>query len=80
MSTFGKAIEVNLFGESHGDSIGIVINNLPAGIKLDLNNIDNELYKRRPKSELSTPRQEKDKYKIIDWKCLGTISDVEPRW
>ena len=65
MSTFGKAIEVNLFGESHGDSIGIVINNLPAGIKLDLNNIDNELYKRRPKSELSTPRQEKDEYKII---------------
>ena len=65
MSTFGKAIEVNLFGESHGDSIGIVINNLPAGIKLDLNNIDNELYKRRPKSDLSTPRQEKDEYKII---------------
>ncbi len=65
MSTFGKAIEVNLFGESHGDSIGIVINNLPAGIELDLSNIDNELYKRRPKSELSTPRQEKDEYKII---------------
>lgn len=65
MSTFGKAIEINLFGESHGDSIGIVINNLPAGIKLDFDNIDNELYKRRPKSKLSTPRQEKDKYKII---------------
>ena len=65
MSTFGKAIEVNLFGESHGDSIGIVINNLPAGIKLDFTNIDRELYKRRPKSNLSTSRQEKDKYKII---------------
>ena len=65
MSTFGKAIEVNLFGESHGDSIGIVINNLPAGIKLDFTNIDHELYKRRPKSELSTSRQEKDEYKII---------------
>ncbi len=65
MSTFGKAIEVNLFGESHGDSIGIVINNLPAGIKLDFANIDYELYKRRPKSDLSTSRQEKDEYKII---------------
>lgn len=65
MSTFGKAIEVNLFGESHGDSIGIVINNLPAGIKLDFSNINHELYKRRPKSDLSTPRQEKDEYKII---------------
>ena len=65
MSTFGKAIEVNLFGESHGDSIGIVINNLPAGIQLDFSNIENELYKRRPKSDLSTQRQEKDEYKII---------------
>lgn len=65
MSTFGKSIEINLFGESHGESIGIVINNLPAGIKLDLQNINNELYKRRPKSKLSTPRQEKDEYKII---------------
>lgn len=65
MSTFGNAIEINLFGESHGDSIGIIINNLPAGIKLDFENINLELYKRRPKSNLSTPRQEKDNYKII---------------
>ena len=65
MSTFGKAIEINLFGESHGDSIGIIINNLPAGIKLDFDNIAHELFKRRPKSNLSTPRQEKDEYKII---------------
>lgn len=65
MSTFGKIIEINLFGESHGDSIGIVINNLPAGIKLDLDNIDKELLKRRPKSVLSTQRQEKDEYKFI---------------
>ncbi len=65
MSTFGKAIEVNLFGESHGDSIGIVINNLPAGIKLDFANIDMELLKRRPKSNLSTSRKEVDTYKII---------------
>lgn len=72
MSTFGKILEVNLFGESHGDSIGIVINNLPAGIKLDFDNINNELYKRRPKSALSTPRQEKDEYKIIS----GYYNDV----
>lgn len=65
MSTFGKVIEVNLFGESHGESIGIVINGLPAGIKLDLENISNELYKRRPKSNLSTSRQEKDQYTFI---------------
>lgn len=65
MSTFGKIIEVNLFGESHGEYIGIVINNLPSGIELDLDNIENELSKRRPKSDLSTSRREKDEYKII---------------
>ena len=65
MSTFGKAIEINLFGESHGSAIGIVINNLPAGIKLDLKAINEALYKRRPKSNLSTKRQEQDEYEII---------------
>jgi len=65
MSTFGKAIEINLFGESHGSAIGIVINNLPAGIKLDLEAINDALYKRRPKSNLSTPRQEQDEYEIV---------------
>ena len=65
MSTFGKAIEINIFGESHGKAIGIVINNLPAGIKLDLDAINESLFKRRPKSKLSTPRQEQDGYEII---------------
>ncbi len=65
MSTFGKAIEINLFGESHGEAIGIVINNLPAGIKLDLALIDEALTKRRPKTALSTSRQEPDEYEII---------------
>jgi hypothetical protein len=36
MSSFGTKIHINLFGESHGKKIGIVINNLPAGIEIDL--------------------------------------------
>lgn len=65
MSTFGKNIVVNLFGESHGKGIGIVINNLPAGISIDFEDINAQLLKRRPKSNLSTPRQEKDEYEVI---------------
>ena len=65
MSTFGKMIPINLFGESHGKAIGIIINNLPAGITLDEERINKSLYKRRPKSSLSTPRQEKDLYQIV---------------
>jgi len=65
MSTFGKAIEITLFGESHGKAIGIVISNLPAGISLDLADIKAALYKRRPTSSLSTSRQEQDEFEII---------------
>lgn len=65
MSSFGKVIHINLFGESHGDMIGIVINNLPAGLSLDEVRIAEDLTKRRPKNKLSTARVEKDNYKII---------------
>ena len=65
MSSYGKVIHINLFGESHGKSIGIVINNLPAGLQLDMERIYHALYKRRPKSSLSTPRQEKDAFEIV---------------
>lgn len=65
MSSYGTFIHINLFGESHGKAIGIVINNLPAGITLDQDRIKQALTKRRPKSKLSTPRQEKDQYQIV---------------
>jgi chorismate synthase len=65
MSTYGTMIPINLFGESHGEAIGIVINNLPAGIKLDLEAINYALTLRRPKSNLSTPRQEQDEYEFL---------------
>lgn len=65
MSSFGTIIHINLFGESHGPAIGIVINNLPAGLTLDHNRIQQALLKRRPTSNLSTPRQEQDPYEIV---------------
>jgi len=60
MSTFGTALPVSLFGESHGPFIGLTIHQLPAGIEIDQARIEKELTKRRPKSALSTPRQEQD--------------------
>jgi len=65
MSSFGQVIHIDLFGESHGEAIGLVIHNLPAGLQLDKERISKALYKRRPKSKLSTARQEQDEYQII---------------
>lgn len=65
MSSYGSVIHINLFGESHGEAIGIVINNLPAGLTLDKNRIEAALLKRRPTSNLSTARSEQDEYTIV---------------
>jgi chorismate synthase len=65
MSTFGKQIIINLFGESHGNGVGIVINNFPAGIKIDLDEIRRDLSLRRPSSKISTERVEMDEFKFL---------------
>jgi chorismate synthase len=65
-STWGKNIVYSLFGESHGSLIGITIHHLPAGIVLDLDDIQLELDKRRPgKDSYSTSRNELDKFEIV---------------
>ncbi|MEA3423868.1 MAG: chorismate synthase [Bacillota bacterium] len=65
-STWGKNVVYSLFGESHGSLIGITIHHLPAGIVLDLDDIQLELDKRRPgKDFYSTPRSELDKFEIV---------------
>lgn len=64
--TWGEYLKLSLFGESHGKCVGIVINGLPAGIKLDQEFIRSELYRRAPgRNALSTSRQEKDEFEII---------------
>ncbi len=71
MSTFGKAIEISLFGESHGPYIGLTIHNLPAGLEIDHTLIKHDLTLRRPAGNISTPRQEQDPYELISGEFNG---------
>lgn len=65
-SIIGNKLKVNLFGESHGDGIGVVIDGLPPGIKLNLDSINMQMRRRAPgKSDFSSARREKDSYKIL---------------
>lgn len=63
-NTFGNAFSVTLFGESHGPSIGCVLDGLAAGIPVDEAYIAKLLSKRRPAGAISTARQEADKFVI----------------
>ncbi len=64
MSTFGKAIEVSLFGESHGPGVGITIHNLPGGVAIDEKALAHSLRQRSPKRTYSTSRKEPDEFAI----------------
>ena len=64
-SVIGKNINISLFGESHGPLIGVTINGLKAGIKLDIDYINKELQKRKSISSISTPRKETDEIEIV---------------
>ena len=60
-SEFGNKIKLSIFGESHGEAIGCVIDSIPAGVKLDMEKIYFDMARRAPgKDKTATPRLEKD--------------------
>ncbi len=64
--TWGNSIKLSIFGESHGEGIGIVIDGIKPGIKLDLDYIYYEMKRRAPgESTLTTARRERDDFKIL---------------
>lgn len=65
-ATWKNNIELTIFGESHGKAIGIVIGNLPSGIKLDFDLIKKDMKRRAPgQNKMSTARKEGDEVEII---------------
>jgi chorismate synthase len=65
-NSLGERFVITSFGESHGDLIGIIIDGVPAGLKLNLDSIQRELDMRRPgASKFSSSRAELDKVKVL---------------
>ena len=64
-NTLGENVAVTLFGESHGNSIGAVLDGLPAGVEVNEEFISHQLDLRRPIGKISTPRSESDKFQIV---------------
>ena len=60
-SEFGSLLKISVFGQSHGRAIGVVVDGLPAGEAIDLEELNAFLARRKPgKSPLSTARREAD--------------------
>ncbi|HOA20092.1 MAG TPA: chorismate synthase [Sedimentibacter sp.] len=76
-SMIGNKLKISIFGESHGEAIGVVIDGLPSGYAINLDYINQQMNRRLPgKSNLSTERKEEDEYKILsgflEGKTTGT--------
>ena len=70
-NSFGNSITVTLFGESHGEYIGAVVDGLAPGIKIDREYINKKLSLRRPNGKISTARVEADEYRIVSGEFNG---------
>lgn len=76
-SSMGTLFRLTTFGESHGVSMGGIIEGLPAGIDINVDEVQDELNKRRPgQSTLVSERNESDKVEFLsglfEGKSTGT--------
>ena len=70
-NTFGNSISLTIFGESHGKSIGAVIDGIAPGIKIDAEHINKKLMQRQAFGKISTARHEADAFEIVSGEFNG---------
>ena len=60
-STYGEILKLSIFGQSHGPAIGMTLDGIPAGLSVDMDNLQAFLARRAPgQNAFSTPRKEAD--------------------
>lgn len=65
-SDFGKKVKITIFGQSHSEAIGVVIDGLPVGEEIDLNEVEKFMQRRAPgQNPWSTPRKEADIPRVV---------------
>lgn len=65
-SSVGHSVRLSIFGQSHSEAIGCVVEGLPAGISVDLDELQAFLARRAPgRSDTSTARREPDRPRIL---------------
>lgn len=65
-SAFGHNMKIQIFGQSHSEAIGVVIDGLPAGFPIDMDKLGEFMARRAPgQNKYSTPRKEADKPEFV---------------
>ena len=66
MNTFGNNVTLTTFGESHGPALGGVLDGIPAGVALSIEQIQRQMARRRPgQSAITTARKEADTVELL---------------
>ena len=65
MNTFGRKFRVSIFGESHGELIGVVLDGVPAGLELSEQDFEQDIQRRKSGAKGTTPRIEDDMPQIV---------------
>lgn len=65
MNTFGRKFRVTIFGESHGEAVGVVLDGVPAGLELYEADFDKDIARRKSGAKGTTSRQEADQPQIL---------------
>ena len=60
MNTFGRKFRVSIFGESHGEAIGVVLDGVQPGLPLDIEDFTADILRRKSGPKVTTPRIEAD--------------------
>ncbi len=71
MNSYGNKFRISIFGESHGEMIGVLMDGVPAGIELCEEDFMEDLLRRKSGAKGTTPRKESDRPKIVSGVCEG---------
>jgi chorismate synthase len=72
MNSFGRKFRVSIFGESHGEKVGVVIDGCPPGISLKVEDFSADLERRKAGAKGTTPRKEED----APYLASGVFNDI----
>lgn len=74
-SSFGKNLKITLFGESHGEQVGAVVDGIAPGLKIDFDQLQIMLNRRKPgQGALTTQRSESDIPQIVSGVVEGVTT------